>query len=417
MGYLQNSNTMIKNSMNELDKILHSGSSISITGLGEPILVTWYNINDKLSTVTNGLETADEILGPSSPFRFNRVKDVPVFGITKDIQNLEMHLDDQGVMDMDWEIEPVIPPRTIVPSPYDHMRVDFANGRNATFRVNNVQISTMYVNGFYKAPMHLVDIDSDDFLDKLEANTVKKKTVVVENVGTNDQCLVSDDIFEDIKNIERIVNQSMSDYVDTFFNRKYNSFIFRGYCNEKYIIYDPYLTKFILNHDLLDHYSEILQPVVIEQGNEFRKDYNKTVFRAVEMRDMRRVKELLYDVVEFSRKKTNPFMYWGEEAVYQIQAYEFKDRHVGAPRNTYMDFNWLYNLKSVEESNVVTMLENIIIRYFKRSSFENFIKTEELSALEEIIYEPEYSETFFYLVPIVLFILITYKEHLLNADL
>ena len=415
MGYLENSHTLVRNTQNALDKILQSGSAISITGLGEPILVTWYNVNDKLSTVTAGLETVDELLGPNSPFRVNRVENVPAYGINKDIQNLEMHLDDNGIMDMDWQIEPVIPPNTIKPCPYDHMIVNFASGRNAVFRVNDIQMSTLRESGFYKVPMHLVDIDSDEYKNKLEKITVKEKEVILENVGSNEQCVVSSKAVKTIKQLKNIIGQTISDYIDTFFNHKYNSFIFRGYCNGKYIIYDPYLTKFLLNHDLLDYYNEILQPVVIDQDESFRTDYNKTVFRAVEMRDIKRIKQLLYDVTDFSRKRTNPFSYWGEEVVYQVHAYE--DKNAGYPRNYYMDFNWLYNLKTVKESNTVTMIENLIIRFFQTSDFEKFLNPDDLEELMNILYEPEYSEVFFYLVPIVLYILIAYKDYLISTDL
>ena len=162
MGYLQHSDEFVRNVENELDKILQSGAAISLTGLGEPVLVTWYNVNDKLSTTTSGTETADSLTGPDSPFRYNRVERQPVFGITKDLQNIEMRLDDNGIADMELEIEPVIPPNTIIPSPFDHMIYRFGSGRSVTFRVNNVQINTLRIQGYYKVPMHLVDIDSDE---------------------------------------------------------------------------------------------------------------------------------------------------------------------------------------------------------------------------------------------------------------
>mgnify|MGYP003571241841 CR=1 FL=1 len=413
MGYLQNSNTLVKNSMNELDKILQSGSSISITGLGEPVLVTWINVNDRKSTATSGLESVDELLGENSPFRYNRVENLPVYGVTKEIQSLEMQLDDFDIADMNWEIEPVIPPNTVIPNTYDYMIYKFDSGRSVVFRVNNVQISTARSNGFYKVPMHLVDIDSSEYETKIEKQVVDELIVDLDRVGTNERCIIKTSTFGEIKSLEKIIIQTMSDYVDTFFDRKYNSFIFRGFNDGKFIIYDPYLTKFIINHDLLNYYSEILQPIVIEQRETFRADYNKTVFRALEMRDLNRIKPLLYEVATFDQKRTNPFYYWGEEVVYQIKTYEDKD--VRYPKNNYMDFNWLYNMRTVEESPVVSMIENTIIRYFKKNDFEKFLSETDIEELRKVIQEPEYSETFFYLVPIVLYILTQYMNHLINS--
>jgi hypothetical protein len=412
MGYLQNSDAIVKNTMSELDKILQSGSSISITGLGDPILVTWFNVNDKKSTVTQGTETADNLIGKDSPFRYNKIEGLPLFGVTKDMQNIEMRLDDNGIMDMEVEIEPLIPPGTIIPNAYDYMLYKFSSGRSIMFRVNNVQIATMKIGGYYKVPMHVVDIDSEDYENQLADITVQDMKVILDNVGSNEKCVVSNKVFDTVVEIKDIIGQAMSDYIDTFFSRKYNSFIFRGYTNGKYIVYDPYLTKFILNHDLLDYYTEILQPVVIEQDESFRGEYNKTVFRAVEMRDINRINQLLYDVTDFPRTRTNPFSYWGEENVYLIHAYI--DKNARHPRNEYMDFNWLYDLKHIRESNSVTILENIIIRYFQTNTFEKFLSEEDLKDLKGIL-EPDYSETYFYLVPIVLYILIAYREYLNNS--
>jgi hypothetical protein len=412
MGYLENSNALINNSMSELDKILRSGASITITGLGEPVLGTWFNINDQKSTVTPGTETVDSILGPDSPFRYNKVEGVPVFGVTKDMQNIEMRLDDNGIMDMEIEIEPILPPGTIVPNAFDHFLYKYASGRSVLFRVNNVQIATLKSNGYYKVPMHLVDIDSTEYEDKLNKQTVQDMKVILDNVGSNEKCIVQTQVYEDLLVIKDIIGQAMSDYIDTFFSRKYNSFLFRGYTNGKYNIYDPYLTKFILNHDLMDYYNEILQPVVIEQDDTFRAEYNKTVFRAVELRDSTKVRPLLYDPITFPKTRTNPFDYWGEEQVYLLRTYP--DKNIRYPKNSYMDFNWLYNLATIKESNTVTLLENIIIRYFQRDNFEKFLSKEDLTDLKTIL-EPDYTEAYFYLVPIVLYILIAYKEYLNNS--
>jgi len=412
MGYLKTADTLVKNSQNALDKILQSGAAISITGMGEPILVTWINVNHEKSNVLNGLETVDELLGENSPLRYNRVENQPAYGIARDIQNLEMALDDNGVLDMNWEIEPVLPPHTVIPSPYDYMIYKFDSGRVAVFRVNDVKTSTAIAmtNGFYKVPMHLVDMDSDDYETKIDNQVEEELEVNLDRVGSNKRCIINSKTFDEIKYIDKVIRQTVLDYVDTFFNHRYNSFIFRGYGDTGLIVYDPHLTKFIIKHNILEYYNDILQPVVIDQDETFKAEYNKTVFRAVEMRESRRIKSLLYDLTTFTRQWTNPFTYWGEESVYLLRAYEDKETHYS--RNTYMDFNWLYNIKTVTESPTVTMIENIIIRYFQKPTFEKFMTLDEVKELQRVIEEPGYSETFFYLIPIILYILISYNEYL-----
>lgn len=412
MGYLQNSDTLTKNTLSEIDKILQSGSAISIMGMGEPVLVTWLNVNDKKSTVIPGIETVDSLIGKDSPFRYNRVEDLPVYGITKELQNIEMQADDNGIMDMNIELDGLIAPGTIIPSSYDIMIYKFASGRSVVFRVNNVQISTLRSNGFYRVPMHMIEIDETEYEEQLTDMTVAEMQVVLDNVGTNKACVVTKKTFDEMVVIDEILRQAISDYVDMFYSRRYNSFIFKGYDDSDFIIYDPYLTKFILNHKLLEKYDEIIQPVVIDADDSFRGEYNKTIFRAVELRDKKKIKPLLYELGEFSRKRTNPFSFWGEEVVYLLSTYE--DKAAKYPKHNYMDFHWLYNINTVNESNAVTMLENIIIRFFKKEDFEKFADKKDLEDLKEIL-EPEHTEAYFYLVPVVLYILMSYKDYINKA--
>lgn len=411
MGYLQNSNAMVEQTTKLLDDILQSKSSMMLSGLGEPVLGRWWNMNDSLSTADSGMGTADDIIGKDSPFRYNKIDNLPVYNVMKDLQNLEMSMDDNGMMDMNVEIEPVLLPNTIIPGPYDYFEYTFSNGRNVFFRVNDVKIVTAKSNGYYKVPMHLVDMDSKEYPTQIKENVVEEFTVRLDNVGTNEKCIISNKIFNDIKELEKLIKITLSDYIDTFFNRRYNSFILREF-NDKFTIFDPYLTKFILNHSILDYYDEIIRPVVMEQDDYFRSEYNKTIFRALELRDIDRIEPTLLELSTFTKKNTNPFDYWGEEMVYLIKVYQDKEQKY--PSNHYMDFSFLYNIQNINESNSVSIMENIIIRYFKSPDFNKFMKLEEIKRLSKTI-ESEYSEYYFYMIPMILFVLIQYLKYLNNS--
>lgn len=411
MGYLQNSNVIVENTTKMLDEILSSTTSVMLSGMGEPVLCNWYNMNDSLSTADSGTGLADSIIGGDSPFRYNKIENLPVYNINRELQNLEMVMDDNGMMDMQVEIEPVLLPNTIIPGPYDYLEYIFGNGRNVFFRANDVKIVTAKSNGFYKVPMHLVDMDSKDYPNGIEEITVKNFKVRLDNVGSNEKCIVEDKIFDDLKELENVISRTISDYIDTFFVRKYNSFILRGF-QEKFTVFDPYLTKFILKHNLLSYYDEIIQPVVMEQDEFFKSEYNKTVFRAVELHDRNKLKPVQFELNSFTKKNTNPFDYWGEEMVYLTKVYE--ELEMKYPTNNYMDYQYLYRMDHIEESNAVTLMENLIIRYFKREDMDKFLSLNEIQRLKMIL-EPEYSDYYFYMIPIVLYILIEYKRYLNNS--
>lgn len=411
MGYLGQADELVRNATNELDKILQSPMAVKVTGLGEPVKVTWFNINDKHTTEDEGLGTTDSLIGKNSSFRFNRVEGLPAYNIMEAMQQLELVLDENGVMDTTLEIEPILLPNTIIPTPNDYMIYHLKQGRDVVFRANDFKIVTTNVNGYYKVPMHLVDIDSEEYIDKLDHQIINDMKVIVDNIGTNESCIVVNKVYDKILAIKKIAAQAFSDYVDMFFVKRYNSFILRGY-NDNFTIYDPYLTKFILNNKLVDCYDELIQPAIIEQGDEFRGEYNKTIFRAIELRNPKKIRHLIGDMKEFTRQRTNPFSYWGEETVYSMSTYEDKD--VRYPKNLYMDFDWLYNIGIVKESPTVTMMENIIMRYLQRETFEDFMIAEELTLLEEDMV-PEYNEMYFYLTPIIIYVLMAYKDYLNNA--
>ena len=84
------------------------------------------------------------------------------------------------------------------------------------------------------------------------------------------------------------------------------------------------------------------------------------------------------------------------------------------PTNNYMDYQYLYRMDHIEESNAVTLMENLIIRYFKREDMDKFLSLNEIQRLKMIL-EPEYSDYYFYMIPIVLYILIEYKRYLNNS--
>ena len=253
MGYLQNSNAIVEETTKLLDDILQSKSTVMVSGMGEPVIGRWWNMNDSLSTADNGTETADAIIGKDSPFRYNRIDNLPVYNVMKDLQNLEMMMDDNGMMDISVEIEPVLLPNTIIPGPYDYFEYTFSNGRNVFFRANDVKKITAKSNGYYKVPMHLVDMDSKDYPTGIEEITVGEFKVRLDNVGTNEKCIVSNKVFDSLIELEKLISNVLSDYIDTFFIRKYNSFVLREF-NNKFTIYDPYITRFILNHNILTYY-------------------------------------------------------------------------------------------------------------------------------------------------------------------
>lgn len=411
MGYLETSDQLVQNTYKQLDRILQSQTSMFLTGLGEAVLCTWWNMNDSISTADNGTGTIDAIIGKDSPLRYNKVEGLPVYNIVKGLQEIEMSMDENGMMDMNIEIEAVIIANTIIPGPFDHMQYTFASGRSVMFRANDVKISTVRSNGVYRVPMHLIDIDSSDYEIGLAESTVRDLKVRPEMIGTNEKCIVTDVVYELLDVLDNISARTLSNYVDTFYIQKYNAFAMREYCDTSFNVYDPYLTKFLIKNNLLDTYDEMIQPVTLEQSKSFRSEYNTTVFRAVELHDMNLIKLICYDLGSFSKKLSNPFDYYGEEVFYYLSVY--KDKEIKYPRSVYFNYDFLYQLRLDTIRNMVPIIEKIITKYFQTEFTKEFLTKDMVEQLEDL-YEIEYTDYYFYLTPIVLYILGEYRKFLLN---
>ena len=164
MGFLQTSDDIVNNVNKSTSNILNSKFTKFITGSGTPVLVTYYNVDDVSSTADNGTGTADKILGSDSPFRYNKIENLPVYGL-KDLLPSKDEID-MGLIDLSLDGEIVILPNTIKPSPYDYLVYHcYENGPILTFRIDNFEFTTIKSNGYYRLEISIKDINDRDTID------------------------------------------------------------------------------------------------------------------------------------------------------------------------------------------------------------------------------------------------------------
>ena len=117
MGYLNTANDMVDNSMKLLSDVLDSKFTSFLQGNGTPVLVTYYNIDDTLSTTDLGNYTVDQILGGNSPLRYDKILNFPLVGLRELIPSIEQL--DGNLMDLSIDGEVISFPNTIRPSGFD----------------------------------------------------------------------------------------------------------------------------------------------------------------------------------------------------------------------------------------------------------------------------------------------------------
>lgn len=427
MGILKTADTMVDNSMQELANVLNSKFTSYLQGNGTPVLVTYYNLDTNNSTVELGSETYDKRLGDNSPLRFNKILDFPVYGL-KDLIPTKEQLDG-GLVDIDIEGDVVILPNSIKPNPLDHFVYHFLDGRSVTFRVTDIEYSSIKSNSYYKLTTSLADVNDDHTEDNLEDQTIKTYKTCLNILGTNERCIVEDTVFDTIESIDKIRKVMIQMYLDTFYERKYNALLFRGHSGG-YPLFDPYLTNFIIKNNVLDKssYGQYIVLVGYDMRQEVNRDYNKSIYRNLELRDTTHMKRLSIMPVTFRTIDTNPFAYYGEEVVFSVDLVEYIDpRHMvnahgeGTPNswcsNEYIHTDLLHRIENAQPftdfpDDTSLKFGNIIINFLTKGNLYGLL-TE--SSMKELLgYEVSYNWNDFVYVPMLIYILDEYIKYLRN---
>lgn len=428
MGFLQTADTMVDNSMQELANVLNSKFTSYLQGNGTPVLVTYYNLDTNISTTELGSGTYDKRLGDNSPLRFNKILDFPVYGLKEIIPSKDQL--DGGLVDITVDnSEVIILPNSIKPNPLDHFVYHFLDGRSITFRVVDIEYSSIKSNNYYKLSISLADINDDSTEDDLEDQTIKTYKTCLNIMGTNERCIVEDTVFETIESIEKIRKEMIQIYLDTFYEKKYNALVFRGH-NGGYPLFDPYLTKFVVKNNVLDksYSGDYIVLVDYDMRYEVNKDYNKSIYHYLETRDNNRMKRLSIMPAQFSTYDTNPFTYYGEEVVFSMDLVEYIDpRHLenahgeGTPNswcsNEYIHTDLLHRIQNSQQwiddlPDTSLQFANVIINFITKGNLHGLLTN---SIMEDLVeYEISYNWDDFIYVPMLIYILGEYMKYLRN---
>ncbi len=103
MGYLFDERKFVNDNAALLDSRITSQYSRFLDST--PNYVTYYNVSNIESTADYGFKNVERVLGDTSPLRFNKVYNLPIYGIdsitpqlTDDEEGLNMSVDSEGVI-------------------------------------------------------------------------------------------------------------------------------------------------------------------------------------------------------------------------------------------------------------------------------------------------------------------------------
>lgn len=372
----------------------------------KPTIVTYWNLNDKKTTLDEGRRDSYGQLGTKAGFRYNKVNNFILYGLP--LFPVNMQLSEYGVESSPIEAEALILPKTIIPFNDDYFTISYLK-TPYIFRVNNVSIDTLE-NGsnFYVIQCHLDNTITDykDFLNS--TNLVKTYNFKIENVGTNKTAILADTDDELITTLGEIYNTFRNYYIDLFYRPNIQTFVY-GYLDMW--IYDPYIIEFMIRNELFsledDKYMYIYQAV--HKPSTFSIEYDKSIFRSVENRN--------------SKLNTNscyPVPVHDPNSLLMCRMEEYHELSINLHHSYENPINWLDNklfdrivenyLYNEEDTTDPKLYRNIIINFMNNEE-NNFIITQaELNSLLNI--QLKYCKNLFYELPILMYIIQWYINKL-----
>jgi len=367
-----------------------------------PTFTTYYHINNDDSTVDDGYQDIESLLGPRSPLRFQKIKEFPIYGIEGIVMQLQEQ--EQG-LDMTFESEAIILPNTIKPLPNDFFTIDTLDS-SFVFRITSIDIDSIRPDNFYKISYRLEHIN-DERNEILNNKVVDKFTCVLENIGTENTCIIEDEAFTKIKEIELMYENICDVYISLFYNERYNSFLFVNRDNLK--IYDPLQVEFMNKHDIFNRQYKYKTISLVNEVNDpkIQLKYERSFYRYFEKIDNRMISQFKYELYPCIYRKETCFARWYDNTVY------ITDVPVSPNSQSARD------IFSPEFVNILVHNEktdNLYVEFFRKFTHGEITSIYDIdSTLGDQILYMEPNEEIFFMTPILLYIMRTLLDTFLKT--
>lgn len=276
-----------------------------------PTFVTYYHLNPDATTTDTGFKDVSSIIGFRSPLRFNKIEEFPLYGI----EQIQLQLQDleQG-LDSTYESEAIIVPGSIKPLENDFFMIPYLNNPYV-FRVTEIMYDNIMSDNYYKIGFKLEYLD-DDKVENLENQVYEKYTCILENIGTENNCIIELESKQLLNKIDEMYDDMASTYKSIFYNDRHNCFLGEIGCGQ--FLYDPLQTQFINTHQLFNKKHDLQCLMLADQFTDSKRriKYEKSIYRFIERRNPNLVKKFSYDIYAGINNRETSFYRWMEKSIY-----------------------------------------------------------------------------------------------------
>lgn len=369
----------------------------------KPTSVTYWNINDKHSTLDQGDKEVYHQTGENTPLRYNKINNFQIYGIERimvDIQRGEYGPESP------IEGEAIILPNTIIPCPDDYFMITYLKDNTLLFRVNSATPDTLESGAnFYKIKYNAETSSelSKGFLDnKLLVNEFDYRPG---NIGTNLSTLIVTSDAALLDRIQSLYNMLKSFYLELFYKGNIQTFIY-GYLGM--FIYDAYLIEFLIRTGIFSEegnkYLYISQAV--HKPDTFSIEYSRSIFKDVE------------DVnPKMHLNSCYPVPVHDPNSLLVDRMEDYWELSINIRNKCNEPINWLdMDLFDRIEKNLPyeddkkNFYKNIIIKFMNKTSDTFDLNIEDIESAEEMDYY--FCKDLYYEIPLLLYALRVYMTGL-----
>jgi hypothetical protein len=334
-----------------------------------------------------------------SAIKFNQINEFLLYGLP-DI-TVEYDVGDNGVEANAISGDCTILPNTIEPLPGDFFSINYIK-EDLLFKVDSVSPDTLDTGAnIYKIEFHLELVDNSE---KIKDQVVATYKFIVEYVGTEFNCLISDEEYNLATSIEELQESLVNYYNSLFYDSRVQTFVFKF--RDTWNFYDPYLIEFIRRNSLMsygDKYMYVGHQTYVSPF--FGYEYSKSFLYAIESHDLKCFGNLVFATADLITDANSLFVNRLQD-YYQIK---YNDKDTLKTRFTVLDEEVIQHILDNElfDDNSSKKIYNVLISYMNDD--EDYMTQFVADCVHDLDIADEQSA--FYLIPIYIFILSSYLKN------
>jgi hypothetical protein len=270
----------------------------------------YWHIKTNDTTVDGGWGDVADTIGPNSPIKFLMIENLPLCGIEAILPQIEEG--DFG-LDTRFESEATTMNGMIKPYPNDYFMITYLK-EPMIFRVTAVDYDNLASDNTYKIQYSLEYNDAEK-VEELMRQTVNEYSCLLENVGTDERCIIEKADMDVISDINKMYDQIVESYISLYYNERYNCFL--GDFVNGMKLYDPFQEMFINKHRLFTRKNQIDGLVLIEQFKDPQREikYQKSVYRFIELKRKDKLSTFRYTVSDGKSNPQTAFYRWMDPSI------------------------------------------------------------------------------------------------------